>query len=711
MTNKLTITLFLFYSQFLCMHIKDLGSSANKDPHINEISTALQSDPFFKEVSLKQFFGRGTYGSVYSASKDNKLYAVKITTEYLLDHIPAFITENELKLPDDNISIIYNNLRFLKYLDQQNVPFILKTYTDRNILILDEYNEPEYKNVWLQEFADLTDMKKLAENLKSKDDNFKYKVVKILLYRLAYAFDNIVDLDIIHGDVKPQNIFMKTCNIGEGKKGGYGDSGKDIPEPINLCPIIGDWDLGYYIKSDYTNQIRYTPLYRPIEMFNLSLGDELLHRETKYSYTKKEDVYALGVSIIDLILTSKLSLEKIPNHANLKKLLDNMVYPLSYNDIETIINKKISPPQKIEDIMSKLDKNYAYYLRKIKEYYEKIYKQLSGDSRNDCKTIFNKYKQLFTKFMPFSYYHTLKDCLIAVHDCDDKLKKAVFNKDYHDYLKTIEMMKTYNHAEMISKNRSTMKDTLKQIETILKDDKEMKDILMQPKMNNFLNMNDKKIIVTEPKVKKVSIDDAIIGNEKKEQNTSFSDNKRETIYVGESYQKASINNKLRFCGNYDMKSILKAIKDKNSSKNSFESKPIPNGSAKEICEAVALEIFISEKKSSVNQSNSLTTNNGKKSLKTGNYPEKEVLISADMPKNVQNKGQTNMVDSQEYNNSKDYSNTSSGLKPLINQNIFKNNNNKTNEPEFIVPNNSDSNYKTPGFQSNLNQITKQKLIL
>ncbi len=37
---------------------------------------------------------------------------------------------------------------------------------------------------------------------------------------------------VIHGDIKPGNIFAKECD-GPG---------------IDICPVLGDWDLGYYFE-------------------------------------------------------------------------------------------------------------------------------------------------------------------------------------------------------------------------------------------------------------------------------------------------------------------------------------------------------------------------------------------------------------------------------------------------------------------------------
>ena len=729
MKNKITIMLFLLYSNSLCMHFETLLTNPSKnDPNIEEISKALQKDSFFKDIYLKKFLGSGSYGSVYSASKDGKNYAIKITSEAEVDKIPEKISEEELKLPDGEITDIYVNLRFLKYLKQENVPFILKTYTDRNVLIQNKDAKPKIKNVWLQEYADLIDMEKLATKLKSKDDDFKYKVVIILLYRLAYAFDKIANLDIIHGDLKPQNIFMKTCNI-EGKKGGYGDSDKDIPEPIYLCPIIGDWDLAHYIKSGYTTQIRYTSLYRPIEMFRLSSENSLWNRRGLYLYTKKEDVYALGMSIIHLILNLNLSLEK-PCYNNLKNLLENMIKPISYADAVGILTYKLKP--KHVNVNFDLETNHSNNLDKIKNYYEEIVKNISTDIQDDCNLKLTNYKNRYPKFEQISYYYTLKYCIIIKYQTTTEDIKSLFEKNggkdkSAEFYKTMNEIKTYNAAEMISKDRYTMEETLSEITNILQNDETVK------KMVNLRTLQDTKLI-TEKILEDTFINGANIDGETKEESPEL-DKNRETIYKGESCQQDSHINTRKFSKNKYLNNNEKATNNGFIFKPHTQSKPIPNESYDEIFKPQKLNMDLANERKipPINQNinlmkkNEVTNKQSRLSLNNQPYQinndrKNENLPSINYAQKQGNMNRASMaLNESKYAQNKNYlnidnlnGNSRGNLKQQYGTQFFSrrnNSNNGINKPNFPMPYRSDVQKGNQNFLPELKPGIKRRLIL
>ena len=87
---------------------------------------------------------------------------------------------------------------------------------------------------------------------------------------------------MIHGDIKPANIFMRSCNVGL----------------TPYCPVIGDWDLAANYKQRLIPEIwaRYTPGYRAPEMLYFGYDTykkNLVTGPTGYKYSGKEDIFAL----------------------------------------------------------------------------------------------------------------------------------------------------------------------------------------------------------------------------------------------------------------------------------------------------------------------------------------------------------------------------------------------------------------------------------
>lgn len=120
---------------------------------------------------------------------------------------------------------------------------------------------------------------------------------------------------VLQGDIKPQNIFIKECDLNKSR----------------VCPIIGDWDLAYHYKDRdglEEDALRYSVNYTPPEMeFYMIKVDHMLMSPYGYTYTGKEDVYALGI-VLDK-LTKALHIDKKGDYIA-GMLIDSMKYPEVY---------------------------------------------------------------------------------------------------------------------------------------------------------------------------------------------------------------------------------------------------------------------------------------------------------------------------------------------------------------------------------------------
>jgi serine/threonine protein kinase len=132
---------------------------------------------------------------------------------------------------------------------------------DRFIMIVQEHVD----GLTLQEYFQ-TDLSKAQ----------KYRV----LFDLVFALDYIHDYSIVHGDIKPDNIIVRT---GDRKR--YG------------TPVIIDYDLGKDMShSDYriTKKPFGTNLYMSPEMINIQI------------YSFKTDIWSLGMTLYSCIVPSKI---------------------------------------------------------------------------------------------------------------------------------------------------------------------------------------------------------------------------------------------------------------------------------------------------------------------------------------------------------------------------------------------------------------------
>ena len=264
-------------------HIEENSKLAK---YANMYKKTLQNAKLFKKYPVKEYIGAGTGGIVLDVKSDNPKLVAKILIDY--DYRFPYCQDNQVlkKLEGDGVHYVNKLIStetYTGYLSAAEkttsashlfyacILFLEKADTDLRIGKLFDTKSIENWPVLLRFFGKL--IQSFAEI------NFKGK--------------------ILHGDIKPENIMAKILN-------------KDTPSELDIEPVVIDFDLNLHNPREkymIHHQLRYTPNYRPREMFDatkIPLKDattawEINWRKYVYSGEFVEDSYALGVTIKEVL--------------------------------------------------------------------------------------------------------------------------------------------------------------------------------------------------------------------------------------------------------------------------------------------------------------------------------------------------------------------------------------------------------------------------
>ena len=362
---------FELKSRYDAEKVNELRARFIMPDEIKEINKLLKTDPGLPKLKETKTLGAGSYGLVVemrvaqetgedAQPEKGDAYAVKITNVEEVDEIPDTVSPNDLINKTNQDTMLKTNLQFLEYLGSESVPFILLSAFDLYVLSAVKRGDSDLlimKNIWVMEKGDKEDMSILSKtrapqlleyNVKSDkgshDDEKSKRMAEEtrlalnLLVKLSYAFKEINSRGIIHGDIKPENIFLRSCDV-------FGEA--------DICPIIGDWDFAYYYdepinfnERDFNfapeegdlgaphDNIRYTPYYRPVEMCVMQRNEEDFFNNLRmYRYTGKEDVYALGITMLAYLFTINKRFDEDPLGGKLLGIIDGMISPVKATDL------------------------------------------------------------------------------------------------------------------------------------------------------------------------------------------------------------------------------------------------------------------------------------------------------------------------------------------------------------------------------------------
>lgn len=211
----------------------------------------MEKEGFLKEVEIKDKLGEGKYGSVYLLEKDNEKEAMKV-----IDILP--------KNKEQNLILGISNQKELedkanKFIQEVKMLYLLKGET-HIVNYIDHYIEKTEDKYTL--YLEMEYLKSLNSQY---PDNIETKQILKLLYDVLDALIICENNDIVHGDIKPDNIMVD-------------DKGNHKLTDFGIAKVFNE-NIGIN---------EYTDLYASPEVIN----------ERKYS--KQSDIYSLGLMIYQL---------------------------------------------------------------------------------------------------------------------------------------------------------------------------------------------------------------------------------------------------------------------------------------------------------------------------------------------------------------------------------------------------------------------------
>lgn len=582
MVFKPIILSILFLSTF------GLKITSIQDPHtsrtlIQDLESALKDDHFFGSLKEVDKLGQGTYGLVIKMNESGKFrdptsIAVKISKDTNIDAIPDQIDEEVLTKDSGDISNKLANFRFLNYLQSKHTTrFLPFSFGDRNVLTTGKSGHLEIVNLWAMELADLGNLDEFINGISGFDDKLRFSINKRfekkrfffinLLYKTLYGANAFLNQQVMQGDIKPINIFVRTC---------------DMLYKGDVCPIIGDWDLGYFYSPKFVeNFMSYTANYRPPEFFYFSAeyGSSERNRmfvgDDAFKYSKKEDVYAIGATFIKMAQNLNFELqEKIPktndkiNDSQLEgfqELLQSMVSPFTIKEVLAFQSAVVHQNEKSfyahlkSAFFENLDSNYVASTQQ----FDKCIQPLKMKNIKAGNRIERYMNEAATKnYNPAILYLRLKN-FFNVEIAGDKEKLKEYQSERTIFRGCEHFMKNSNPLEGIIEKRSTMADAL----TFAK--------------NLFAN---------ELELQRIEVSDLDLVNLPQETHLDHKilKSNRNDIFIAPSFKSASNRVKLEFCTNMPTNEFedLKKSVTKDETQKDFD---ILNGSVRDICKAIIRE--------------------------------------------------------------------------------------------------------------------------
>ena len=224
---------------------------------------------FLDDYSLDKSLGKGAFGEVFLTTKKgtDKLFATKKIERELIE------TGNTMKY-------LVNEIQILRELNHPNiVQFVEIKKTKNHYYIIMEYcNGGEL-------------YKALEDYMDKYEKPFSQEIVQHLMRQIINAFKYIHGKNIIHRDIKLENILL------------HYDSEEDKKNLNILKAKVKIIDFGFAAKIE-KNGLKYTTLGSPINMDPLILN-ELRKRgkkTRKLGYDQKADIWSLGTICYEMLI-------------------------------------------------------------------------------------------------------------------------------------------------------------------------------------------------------------------------------------------------------------------------------------------------------------------------------------------------------------------------------------------------------------------------
>jgi len=324
--NSYYINNYMEIENFNCEQLPKLTQNSQLINNSNKYRTN------FNQIKL---LGQGAYGSVYKVfhKYEKKFYAIK----------KVFITKDII---EDNYDI-FREIQIYSELINDQVVRYYSSWIDIDIKSIMEYNE-QIKNDYEFEKIDyicpilFIQMELCDFTLKdylmtwSEYDSFDDKIDIII--QIIKGLEYIHSKNIIHRDIKPDNIFIITNNsnlelnkymvkIGDfglcKKYIGFETNKKKKENTFNtlneLDKLLVEYDSNNLELNNITNNL--SKLYYDFKSMDSYVGTGIYRAPEINSkkYDDKIDIYSLGIIMIELFVNPKTESEKIFLLSKLKK--------------------------------------------------------------------------------------------------------------------------------------------------------------------------------------------------------------------------------------------------------------------------------------------------------------------------------------------------------------------------------------------------------
>ena len=316
---------------------------------------------------LEKYLGEGQFGEVYLTKKDgdDKIYATK-----------AYEREK------------IEGSQYMKYL--KNEINILKMLNHPNIVKFADIKKSKKHFYIIMEYCNGGELSKILQRYQEKYDKpFSQEIVQYLMRQIIDAFKYMHEKDIMHRDIKLENILLNFEN----------DKDK---EELNLMKAqVKIIDFGFACKLD-NKAVTYTTIGNPLNM-----DPQMLKKYTnpdekskQLGYDKKTDIWALGSICYEMLigkpafdsediseLTSKVQEGKYKVPTTLSReaisFLDGM---LQYDSFERLTCEELS--------------NHPFLKNDVKDFHLIDAKQVSNNPDNNQNEIIldSKNKSVWTLF-------------------------------------------------------------------------------------------------------------------------------------------------------------------------------------------------------------------------------------------------------------------------------------------------------------------------
>lgn len=265
-------------------------------------SANTNNDPYcrlFKEFEIKSKIGKGDFADVYEAKsyKDNKFYAIKRTS------IPFLSNSDRLR----KLQEVRNH--------QQLPPH------PNCVRYVDSWEEDGF--LYIQTELCKTSLNEVLE--KSEEHKLPEQKVWSLLLDLLSAVKHLHDHDLIHMDIKPDNIFISFDNVAK-----LGDFGL-MHNALDLNSSMDEFDISFNNNSinDHDDSGIINRSDESIDSIDEGDSKYLASETMQGKFTKAADIFSLGITIFEV--ASGLDLPKCGESYH--KLRHNEIEDLYFNGL------------------------------------------------------------------------------------------------------------------------------------------------------------------------------------------------------------------------------------------------------------------------------------------------------------------------------------------------------------------------------------------